>query len=209
MLRANCSTLRLKKAVCKLDHDTHIITFPWISLYLGYSLCSTGRPLLSPWERVYHPSSVSLHYRSRGSSRYEMSSLRHAHTHTAHASCTLLTHKPLSLLCCRPIIIYSSRPHSSQSLYPFSSSSGHLASYCLIYLWLSVTGQWEFIVSLNLSLSLPHLLSLQSLLLSTHLSFFLVCPFVRLSCTYLLFYVLSSSLIPLNPFFYFLTLLRL
>lgn len=54
--------------------NTHVIVcFPRLSLCSGDSMRPAGRPLLSPREWVYHPTSVSLHYGSRGSVGYEKS----------------------------------------------------------------------------------------------------------------------------------------
>ena len=82
---------------------------------------------------------------------------------------------------------------------PSLCSSGHLASYCLIYLWLSVIGQWESIVA---PISPPHFLLLA---ISSMLLIFLSCfceSFIRLFPVFFS-YLLKSFLISLHTLLLF------
>lgn len=60
-------------------HSVFFFLVDWLTkityfllLILGDPMCSTRRPLLSPWERVYNPKSVPLHHQPRGRIRYAM-----------------------------------------------------------------------------------------------------------------------------------------
>lgn len=186
-----------------------ITCFPY-SLCLGDPLRSAGCPLLSPWEWVYHPSSVSLHYSCRGSIRYEISTQRRAHTHTVHHMLLILYSLINHPYPCAIAQLWTIQPNCSavraSSLSPCSSR--HLASYCLIYLRFSVIGQWESIVLLNLSFSPT---DFTCHLFDANLSLFFSQPFtfVSLPCAHLFSYVLSFCVIFLNSFFYLLTHLPL
>lgn len=160
-LSTSCSPVFKRQLVNLNTHTTSPVSLS-ISVCVGDSLRSTGCSLLSPWEWLYHSSSVSLHYHSGRSSRYENSPRRSTHTH-AGACLLYFTQKPLRL----PVIIHSAKLHCSQPVVSLCSS-GHLACYSLIYLWLSVIGRlYDWI-----SLSYCCLLSLHATSLSPAVCFY-------------------------------------
>lgn len=183
-----------RHSVGKLDHEhTRHHLSPW--LCPGDPLRSAGRPLLSPWKRVHHPPSVSLHNHSRGCVRYRMKPLHgDVHTHMQHS---LIVPYPLTNPSHSRAVPQSSsiQPHCTavRACSLSLCSSGRLASYCLIYLWLSVIGQWESILSLWIAPSLPY--SPCYLFLATYFSFFPATSFCE---SHALIYSLISSLLFLS-----------
>lgn len=162
------------------------------SSYLGDSLRSAGRPLLSPRKRLYHASCMSLHCRSRGSSRYKTFSQGCALSLVAHTGITVLTHTLIKICSAKTVLL--SEPaaflYSPVGILPLTVSF--------------VFGLVLYAMGTPLSLRIS---CTPSLISCTHISFypfffffcFSVCH-VFITCMFL------SSFIFLNPFCYCISL---
>lgn len=108
-------------------------------------MCSAGRPLLSPWERVYNPESVSLHHHHpRGRSRYTLKRFTHMHPH-AHTptfvnewgapqtEAVACPYAPLGFLASH-YLIYPCLPYRALRVHCHQSSATHLSCYPFHYI---------------------------------------------------------------------------